>query len=308
MVKKEKKDESSSQCAGVLTSHYKVVIFFLLIALGLGAIAWIVLPKSASPSADGMTGKVFTDNRFSPQPSVTGVDVVVNNNEDSGNVRLVLTTKSVKPGTVLVLDLSLPSGSFWNDYCYIDSVGDYGLHGSLFHKVQSMIALNGKHADKRQVVGHGGCYRLSGYDMRIAIPIRYNSSVQSYGGDVILSARGQPSSYTQKDNQIAGVLPRIFGLSADAHALVLYVLKGDLEAYIWQGRQPDFGGGGYENWNLSRNEIDGPPLAVFATDPAAQKVDGERPFFAGAFVGVAGSALIAAFQEYLDRRRNKSRE
>lgn len=307
MVEKEE-DGSRSHRVGVFISYYKTVVIFLLITAGFAVTGWIVLPKSATPSADGMTGRIFTDDRFSSQPSVTDLLLLVNNSGNPGNVRLVLTTKPVKPGVVLVLDLSLPSGSSWDNYCHIDSLGDYGLQGNTFHKAQSINALNGKHINKRQIVGHGGCYPLFGNTMRIAMPIRYNSSVQDYGGDVILSARGKPSSYTQQDNQVAGALPRFFGLPADAHALVTYDLKGNLESYIWQGRQPDIIGGGYGSWNLSKNEIDGPPLGIFATDPTVQKVDGEKLFLAGAFVGIAGGALIAALQEYLDRRRDKSKK
>jgi hypothetical protein len=292
-------------------SPYYVTVIFLAIAAILGSIGWIILPTSASPSvAGGMSIRIFSPNRFSAQRvSITFMDIVVDNTGATGSVRISFLTQPVKAGAVLELGLLVPSGADMGDNCTFLAYGQNGVDRK--YNRSSGIPFSDKDApDPRN---YGACFR-SGQGMQIAVPVKYDPVGSSYGADVWVSVGGQPSSYEQQDNQIAAVMPHVVNAPASAEVDVEYAVDGSSQSYAWQGRQPDDveqadrSNPEYMLWRLSNAERSGGPLAANATNPSAQAVDSIRLFLAGAVVAVAGGALIAALQEFLDVRRKKREE
>jgi len=81
------------------------------------------------------------------------------------------------------------------------------------------------------------------------------------------------------------------------------------KSYDWNtGPQPQTVGTGSITWNLlvtatSGTEFQSDPVAVGGVDDAAQQRQTLMTFVAGTLLGIAGGALIGAFQEAIDVRR-----
>lgn len=267
-----------------IKGNITIIVFFVLSA-ALGWLSWVILPNTAPPAVAGGMYIVIPKQTV----IVTSMSIFAQNTgraEGDQDVEIDVTVKPVKLATVLRFTLGLPAFTFGTGGCKFDTNG-YG--AALYQKYNSCDELSPVNID----------------NINIRVQTEQIASSNTYGADVELHITGRPSSYSEGDSAVTAILPRVTGLAEGAHVEAEYTFTGDVETFLWQGRVPDNSSFGQATWELSRQELAGPPISTTAVKPTGQANDNKRLFIAGALIGVAGAALLAAIQESLSKIRRK---
>jgi hypothetical protein len=113
------------------------------------------------------------------------------------------------------------------------------------------------------------------------------------------------------NGRVAGQLLHVDGQTSKTQTFTIFQVK-NADRYEWSGRTPDYRSATAATWFEERAESGGPPVPVSAVHDGRESSEQLRTFIAGALVGTAGAAVIAAMQEGLPllrlrRRRGRTR-
>jgi hypothetical protein len=102
-------------------------------------------------------------------------------------------------------------------------------------------------------------------------------------------------------NASAAIPEILYGAGGQPKLLTLYHLPS-ASSYDWSGSQTALVTSATAQWQTDVVSDDTPGQATVGVDHAAQQHDDIKIFIAGALLGIAGGAIIAAVQEALPSR------